>query len=980
METTVTDPKLLAELEAMVGQGVPTVAEPTAGSTVTNPALLAELESASEQSVVPQDPKTGQWKPEPPSAEQSVVPHAFDRFKSGVAGFLSIAASPISAVDTVLEFDGITKKGETPLGYGMAKRGWDSILGVKNVPAPTVGEGKVTLANEYIGNIAEFAGGMLIPGAGAVKAAEQKLATAIVTSLGTVSSGMWATHGKHFGRDLAPSFGVKAETGEMIGYAIGSMGGTKVVGLLGQGLTKSINSALAAADKLDLHGTGAEAQKIAANKLLLKEIQQSLELNPTSPENLSRALELVKKVEGFNPNIAQRSNAPGLVAMYNQVANKSPEALAKAAAAEQRNLAAIAAYKEKVFPPAPSWRTPLVVPKDGRLTPVTVTEPAKLKLETNRRVNQLEVEKANSELTRLSDAFRTRADNGKIGEELRSLYWQARKPVTAALDQEIGQVYATAKRYGIVDDMTDVREGIQKILAMDRNTFQGPNMPRTFQQVLDQYPEASAGAMKRVAVTPAGAAKPVYRMEGTPAKPGNSTATFEEVHSLYKQANREWIDAVAAGQSTKAHYLAAIRDQLQGKVAKYNDPKYGELGEKFSQFNQNYSRYSTTFKEGAGGEIAKRGRGGLATDAEDIVAKVILQAGDKKKGVEDFLKIYGQDTRAAELLHDGVLDNFAKAVMKSGTLNPVAARNWLHQHQAALGELPEIQKALGNTTRMAQELVNRKLLLQKQRSVLDRTELAKIAKREDVDKLITDAVAQPRLMKGLLAGAYSTESKQAIARAIADNVAKQPNSYEYLVRNEATLAPVMERLGKGHWQNLKDIAELERIAARTKAPTAVELGKVQDIGQKYLGISVQGLFSRARNSATPLGQSPGFLVTEMGGKYLYKIRSEELARLRETAMFDTDTAALLAQLGKKRGGVTHKELLDLQRLSYNAGVNSVVQSVEEHRRAEGEGKVAFGRAPKVKTVAELAAERRKTGGADLRFPKAGPQHGATVGW
>lgn len=990
MVLAVTDPKILAELEAMdAAEG----AAPVTSAAVTDPAVLTQLEAGTAPVTAPSPAPvasgpssaasipTATSTPAPAKIrEQSTLAHGLDRLKNGLAATASIAAAPVSLLGTVTDAVGLTKGGETFGGYTTAKRGWDSLLGVEGVAAPVDSKGEVSLANEYIGNIAEFAGGMLIPGAGAVAASQQKLATALVTALGTVSSGMWATHGKHLGRDLAPSFGVDPAVGEQLGFQLGSLGGTKVIGLVGQAVTKSINASLTTADKLDLHGTGAEAQKIAANKLLMREVKESLDLNPTSPENINRAMELMKKVNNFHPNIAQQSNAPGLISMYNQVANKSPEALAKAAAAEQKNLQAIANYKEQVFPAVPNWQVPKVVPKDGRLTGVTLTDPAKLKLAVNKRVNQMEAEKANADLNRLSDSFRTRADNGVIGDELRALYWPARKAVSSSLDQEIGQVYATAKRFGITDDMTDVREGVQKILAMDRNTFQGPSMPRAFQQILDEYPAATAGSMKRVATMPVGSNKPIYRMEGTAGNPGNSKATFEEVHSLYKQTNRDWADAIAAGNTTKAHYLAAIKDQLKVKIDKYNDPKFGELAEKFRTFNTNYSRYSTTFKEGAGGEIAKRGRNGIAVDSEDIVAKVILQAGDKKKGVQDFFRVYGGDVRAAELLHDGMLDNFSKAVMKTGTLNPIAARNWMHQHQAALNELPELQKALGNTTRIGQELVNRRLMLQKQRSMLDRTELSKIAKREDVEKLVMDAVKSPKLMKGLLVGAVTPDGKQAIARAIADNVSKQPNSYEFLLKNEAALAPVMEKLGKGHWQNLKDLAELEKIAARTKAPTSVELGKVQDLGMKHLGISIPTLFSRAKNAATPLGLSPGYIALDLTGRYVYKIRTEELARLRQTAMFDTDTAVLLAQLSKNPKRVTHAQLLDLQRISYNAGVNSTVQAVEEGRRAREEGKVAFGRAPVPLTAGEKLEKARKAGRVVLPGPQPQPQKGASGGW
>jgi hypothetical protein len=83
-------------------------------------------------------------------------------------------------------------------------------------------------------------------------------------------------------------------------------------------------------------------------------------------------------------------------------------------------------------------------------------------------------------------------------------------------------------------------------------------------------------------------------------------------------------------------------------------------------------------------------------DAEDIVSRTILKTADKKKGVQDFLAIHGNDAEAHALLRDGILDNFSKATMRSGEFNPKAARNWLNQHKSAMDELLELRKHLEN--------------------------------------------------------------------------------------------------------------------------------------------------------------------------------------------------------------------------------------------------------------------------------------------
>jgi hypothetical protein len=407
------------------------------------------------------------------------------------------------------------------------------------------------------------------------------------------------------------------------------------------------------------------------------------------------------------------------------------------------------------------------------------------------------------------------------------------------------------------------------------------------------------------------------------------------MHSLYKQANKDWADATIAQDPTKAFYMKTVRDQLQEKIDKFNDPQYGELAQKFTDANAAHAKYAHVFREGAGGELAKRTRAGTSTDAEDIVSKTFLQAGDKKAGVQEFFSLYGDNPRAAELLHDGLLDNYSKAAMKAGVFEPKAAQVWLDAHHSALSELPETRRLFGNAQKMGEAFVDRRRELQIQRSVLDRDTLSKVAGNEQPEALVQRAIRDPKLMRGILEGAYTKESKDSIARAIADVVLKQDSPFEFLQENSSTLKPVMDQLSRKHWSNLMDIAEMEKISARTKAPTQVELAKLQDVGEQVIGTSVKGMFSRLRNLDKPMGVSKQYLLMDVGGRFFYKIRSEELARLRETAMFDPNVAEVLARLGKKTS-YTSRDLLDLQAIGFASGVNSTAQGVKTAQKGVGE--------------------------------------------
>lgn len=919
MGTAVTDPKVLAMLNG--GGDAPSASSTSDSNLVQDPQVLAQLNGTAD-TMASADHLTKPKKTDP------LLPVLIDRVKSGVAGTLAIPNAAVSAIGTLTDAvhltDSkgmkagdveVTKPGETFGGYTMAKRGWDEVLGVKHFAVPKDLQGRDSKANEYLATSAEFLGGSLIPGASTVANASRKLVTATVIGIGNLGAGTGAVEGKELGENLAEKFGLPKDFGGQMGYALGSLTGPKLVGMAGQYAVKTWNVGQQTLAANDITGFSADAQKAAANSLLQKDVQTALQHAPESEANVARAIELKKKAEQFSPNIAQMTDAPGLKAMYREVTNKSPEALAKAQEWERRNTEAIANYKEKTFP------------KNEQ----SVTDPARIKLSSDRSVLEMGIQNDQRQLRELSSKFRRELNNDQIGEELRTLYWDSRTRAKAQVDSQLADVYGTARKYGVKDDVSDIRDAVAKITGSDKNTFQ--DMPVTFRKILDEYPAATPDRMNRVAVTPNGAKSPVYRTEVVKGSPGKSEATFEEMHSLYKQANKDYADAVIGGNSTKAFYMKTVKEMLGEKIAKYNDEKYGELAKKFQNYNKNYAQYSTTYREGAGGEIAKRGRGGLATDAEDIVSKVILQAGDKKKGVQDFFQVYGGDERAAQLLHDGLIDNFSKSAMKGGVLNPKAAQSWLDKHASALSELPETKKVLEQAQGKAEVFQNRILMQQKQRQVLDRTVLSKIAKSDKPEDIINKSIADPKYMKGLLAGANTQDSKQAIARALVDSITKRPDSYEYLMKNEKALKPALDALGKDHWQNLKDIAEMEQISARTKAPTSVELAKLQDIGEQTIGTSVKGMFSRLRNLDKPMGVSKEYLVMDVGGRFFYKVRSEELARLREHAMVDPEAASLLSKLGK-RDSASRQDLLDLQAISYVAGVNSLVQERSEQVREE----------------------------------------------
>ena len=822
------------------------------------------------------------------------------------------------------------------------------MTGVQHTPEPLNATGGKSKANEYLGEFARFMGGAAVPDAKLALSSEKKLATFMVATAGTGLASMGAVEMKEIGGNVAHHFGLSKETGEKVGEFLGSFMGPGAVGLGAKAAMKGKEAAMAGMEKAGVPGLSKEAQQAAANAHVSGQITDSINSYPLAHQNMDRTAEVAKEVPGFKPTVAQASDSPALIAMHKQRAASSNESLNKASAVDEANAKAIQNFKESKFP---SEKKQVIEPGqqpegdpglNRSYVKDPVLDPARAQLSATKSINSLEQEKTAADLKRLSDQHARTVDNQAIGEKLRQKYWDAREAAKMRQDVNLSNLYHDAKSQGITADMKDVRASVQKIVDSDKNTFQ--DMPPLFRKILDEYPEGKAASTTREAVTPNGAKKPIFRTTTTPAVPAKDNASFEELHSLYKQANKDWADATAAKNDTKAFYMDQIKQQLKGKIDAFEGPEHGDFAQKFKDYNQSYAEYAKTFKNGAGAEIAKRGKYGEVRDAEDIVSRTILKASDKKKGVQDFFRVYGDDHEASQLLRDGILDNFSKATMSTGEFNPKAARNWLARHKSAMDELPQLKQHLENQKEIGQALVDRRAVLQKQARKIDQTYLAKVAGSQDADALITKALGNsadgPKIMRALLVGAKSPESKQAVARAIVDNVSGRGWGLEEITQHEATLKPVMDALGPEHWKNLKTIAEAEAIAGRVKAPTGVEMKKLEDVGTKYTGTSVKSLFASAK--ATASGRmSKGYAVIEGAGRYVYKIKSEEAGRLLDEALFNPDIAGTLASMAKSTSKPTEKELLDLKRLSFNAGIVATVEASgreAESKRKEREGR------------------------------------------
>lgn len=842
-----------------------------------------------------------------------LAPALFDAAKSGFASTLAtpgllgdMLMSPVRVVQ-----HGISKVTDAVpppdyLGYSKVWKGeMDNLLGVKHLPTPKNEFGKESKSNEYLMKGAEFLGAGLAPGIGVVSAAERKLAAAVVEMAGTALSSAGSVEGKELGRDLANGMGVDPKRGEAIGEFIGSLAGPYAVAKAVEGSQKAASKAGSfVSDKTGITGVSKEAQEQAGKAIAIKQIRESLEAAPASRANLESAVDLQNKIPGFKPTLGQSSGAPGVVAIEERIANTSPQSLAKAAERQTENIAAVDAFKAEKFPDA------TVSPKaavDSKYSQMVKLEQAKLDT----------IEKSIADLAAKQERF----DVASSGARLRSLRNEAANVSRGVKNTAYQDVYDAANKAGLKADVSDVTALIKEVAGSDAQAAQ--IMPSLYGDV------TRAAAKYKPKDGPQ-----ILGADGLPmAKVDQSIEVpFEALHSMEKRANADLSAAIASGDGNRAYQVAKVRDALSDKIKAFEGAEYGSVAEKLAIANQKNADYMRLFKEGLGGRIgpAARNKWGTVTNDEDVVRSLIMNP-DNKRGMQEFLEIYGNNPEAHAQLRNGVLDMFTKAAVRDGQIKPALAETFMRQHKQQLDLVPALKKELEGVDNLNDALLGRRVEVIEQQKAIDKSVIAKMAKTEDVDSVIKSALTNRKEMLVLVNQAKkSPDAINSLSRAVAEQVAVQKDPFKFLVDNELTLKPLLNKLDPNHYDNLKTLAKAEEMMTRTRVPEHVALEKLKDIGEQSVGTSGKGILSRLMNVHKGY-MSPEYAAADIGGRYIYKTKMEQANKIMEAAIYDPEMAKALVNMKKQDGKAAINSLTN-HAYSHGIRVGAVAASDEEQRK------------------------------------------------
>ena len=291
-------------------------------------------------------------------------------------------------------------------------------------------------------------------------------------------------------------------------------------------------------------------------------------------------------------------------------------------------------------------------------------------------------------------------------------------------------------------------------------------------------------------------------------------------------------------------------------------------------------------------------RFGEATPDEKIVSKLVMQPGTAR-GIDQFNKIYEGVPEAQILLRQGILDVFSSQVINKGKLDSTQIRGFLNNYKEVFDKVPDLRNTFMNADALTSALVNRQATIIRKGKLFANQSIspyAKLAGFSSSKAAVEAGLSDPKIMQVLTRNAKSKEEQKDLTSLIADIVLEQPDPWNYLLDNEKTLARHFNQVTPGHFQKLKNIAEAQTILTRYH-PREVPIERVsQDAFYKKFGTTFASATSQLRWAYFYNKTSVYYPVADMGSKYLNKIKNEQVDRLMERALYDSDLAATASDL------------------------------------------------------------------------------------
>jgi len=750
----------------------------------------------------------------------------------------------------------------------LARKGWKLLLDGKDITPKNEAEKYAYKAAQFVGSGLPFTARMMVKEAGQL--IEKGLSKPAITKELGKTLGVDLTSGvtggvsaQYWGDIVSSAYG---EENRWVGDLLGGVGG-------GAAPYYAANLTGGAKNVKTLFTDSGNRQGMMEN-VAKDRIEAAIGESPRSAGNLERSQQLQQKMEGFNPNLAAAADSEGLSMMQRNIDARNVENYNRSEQMIAKSNESIDAYYRKTMPTLNDELMPFI---KERYSGVVDT--------AGRRISAIDKKRA-----RLKGSLEANSP-AVAGKRLRELKEQAHTDAKNLKDLQHARLIEDAKKNNVEAEVSDIRAEVDSILKEDASAF--ADLPSVYQKILRVIPEDRI--IESPILTPAGAPAATETL-----KP---IASFEVIDSLLKEVRRQSRIAKDADKGKNSYFLDRIKKVVESKMDGFDSAtEYGSFAQhKRAVDASDRENYYSVFKQGLGARINKTTKIGDRSPDEEVVKKFVLGRGSD--GIKQFNRVYQNIPEAQGLLKSGVMDALTTKIKDSG-FTQETIDNFLSKNRYVFDELPGLRGTLSDTGRAVEALSRRKIELEnfQKRIVNDNNNIhAKAAGFDDIEDAVASSFKNKDVARLLMRAAKTDTQKQNLATGFADYVIKQNKPWEYLANNEKLLKPIFNRLGAGHYNNLKDVSEAMQIMGRYQLPAHLApMAGGGDPLKRYTDTSVVSAFAQMRFAFFYGKTSAVYPFVDIGSKFLFKQGREAIDRLIEKSMYDPDLAKTLSNLTKRK--------------------------------------------------------------------------------
>jgi hypothetical protein len=785
------------------------------------------------------------------------------------AGLAELAGAPVDAFNALLRAVGAPVSERPFLGSESIKAGVDATLGRLTSSGTMFPQGPDDFMGRIINRGGKEVGASLLPAAGIIAKAGQYAPSAfraVKTAAPTLGRTFFEPIARSPGRAAIGEAAAATGAGVGAGVAQEIAPGNNLAEMAGQlvgGVAPTVlyNTPTALATRLGAFASrkfSADAQRDAARASVHDYTEK--QISPMMQERLLEANRMAETIPGFNPSLAERTGAEGLLRKQEALEGGfSGTDLDAAVARRVMNEDAIRRFADDAAPGYP-----------GDVSVIVDT--------ANRKVNVLRG-KLDAETARASDRARDvaarlpEADMAAEGARVRAGLQDR------AGEESLGfQIYA--KEAGMDDPNVVVPFEEFKVAlkeafdSSDKITLApGQNSPRRHPEIYEKIVRADA-------------------VQNFPA----IMQIRSELGDTIRNMERSPVHNVAELRGLKA-MKSTFDDALEMAVQQTNDP---DIAQRYAAFRKSYlERVVEPLQQRASHDVLHKDAQGAYVLPDEAVVKAYFTPG-AVTAARQFKSVFGRDPAANAALESVAMDSLRRSTVRDGVIDPKAMATWLRSHASILDEFPQIKAKVADIETANQSILARQKSLSIYRERVEdsllNSELRAIHRdTRTPDEAIARAMESPRKMAQLMGRIRDKpEAKAALRRAVWDNVTDLgPRKLaEFVEENKAALKAA--GFNDAHLRNLKLIDGARMMISQVPIPRgSADIPTSADAFTRLIGLRPEMLSNRLHALNTGRA-NPSWIVPNIISNILSRKQNQYMDEAFRVVLYDPVVAQDIA--------------------------------------------------------------------------------------